>query len=250
LKFSKKKIALITGGATRIGREISLSLAKNGWYTIIHYNSSESEAISILNQIKFDSSQNAEIIKANFEESSDVHKIIPYINQNYGIVDLLINNASYFSNDNILDVNADNLEKHLKVNLYGPLMLSQSFALQPGLIESNIINILDYCVLDIPTDNFLSYSLSKSALWTLTKRLAVELAPKIRVNAIAPGPTMPSKRQSQENFDKSFVSSPLNRGSTTEEICNTIEYIISTPSVTGQVIALDGGRHLSKEKYF
>jgi NAD(P)-dependent dehydrogenase (short-subunit alcohol dehydrogenase family) len=250
LKFSKKKIALITGGATRIGREISLNLAKNGWYTIIHYNSSESEAISTLDQIKNDFNQNTEIIKVNFEEISSVLKLIPYINQNYGTVNLLINNASYFSNDNIHDINADNLEKHLKVNLYGPLMLSQSFIEQPGLEDADIINILDYCVLDIPTHNFLSYSLSKSALWTLTKRLAVELAPKIRVNAIAPGPTIPSKRQSQENFNKSFVSSPLNRGSTAEEICNTIEYIISTPSITGQVIALDGGRHLSKEEYF
>ncbi|NQV21820.1 MAG: SDR family oxidoreductase, partial [Rhodospirillales bacterium] len=133
---------------------------------------------------------------------------------------------------------------HMEVNLHAPLLLAKALAAQNLASEGNVVNLLDQRVWKL-TPYFLSYTVSKTGLWTLTRTLAMALAPNIRVNAIGPGPTLPSPRQSDEQFEKQCASTLLQRGATTDDICRAVRFILETSSMTGQMIALDGGQHLA-----
>ncbi|MFN7038517.1 MAG: SDR family oxidoreductase [Alphaproteobacteria bacterium] len=242
------KIALITGSAIRIGSEIANYLISNHWKVIIHYNKSKAQALKFISEIR-EQHTYAEIYakKADFNNENEIRELIQSINNEIGQIDLLINNAAVFENDNIDNFKPSNLNKHMNVNLLAPIILIQEFKNQYTGNEGNIINMLDYCVEKLP-DKFFSYTISKSALWTVTKMLAPLIAPNIRINAIGPGPVL-TLRQSPENFHKACMNTPLKKGSTIDEICNTIGYILKTPSLTGQHIMLDSGRHLSNYEY-
>ena len=172
-------------------------------------------------------------------------------------MNLLINNASIFEYDNIKTATLESWNRHQKSNLQAPFFLTQKFAeqapepekLENGQLESRscIINIIDQRVQNLTTD-FTTYTLAKSALWTLTRISAKALAPKIRVNAIGPGPTLKAEFQSVSNYKKQRLSTPLQRGSSTYEICATIKYFVDTPSVSGQLICVDGGQNLQQIK--
>lgn len=237
------KTVLITGAAKRIGRSIATSLAEDGWNIAIHYNNSEKEALDLKNEIeKF--GRKAAIIKADLADPEQLKKIIPAANEKLGKLACLINNASIFKNDNISNLSEELWNEHMDVNLKAPLLLSQAFATQlPKNTEGNIINIIDYMVWSLPK-NFLSYSISKSALLSLTQMLAIQLAPNIRVNGIGPGNCLPNEFETQEHFDKAISLTPLGKAGDLQEICKTLKYIISSHSMTGQMIALDGGKHL------
>lgn len=164
-------------------------------------------------------------------------------------LDILVNNASLFEDDDIHTVSADSWTSHMQVNLRSPLALSQQFAKAlawqgAGGQQGNIINLIDQRVLRL-TPEFLSYTVSKSALWSLTQTLARALAPEIRVNAIAPGPTLASKHQDPESFQAEIRAVPLQRGPEITEIANAAVFILASPSMTGQLITLDGGQHLA-----
>jgi NAD(P)-dependent dehydrogenase (short-subunit alcohol dehydrogenase family) len=157
----------------------------------------------------------------------------------------LINNASVFESDDAMTADNDSWDKHLEVNLHAPFLLSQALAKSlDGIVAGNIINIIDQRVLKL-NPQYLSYTLSKSGLWTLTRTLAQSLAPTIRVNAIGPGPTLASIHQNDDDFQRETTSVLLGRGPDPKEIASTIAYILDTPSLTGQIIALDGGQHLA-----
>src|SRR5690606_17659052 len=157
----------------------------------------------------------------------------------------LVNNASLFEMDTIETVSRDSWDAHIEINLRAPLVLSQAFARQlPDGAQGNIINLLDQRVWKL-TPYFLSYTVSKMGLWTLTRTLAMAFAPRIRVNGIGPGPTLPSARQTPEQFEELCRAVPLGRGTTPEEICEAVLFLLSAPAVTGQMIALDGGEHLA-----
>ena len=162
----------------------------------------------------------------------------------FGPIDVLVNNASLFERDEIDTVTRESWTRHMEVNLRAPFVLSQGFAAAlPEGIEGNIVNLLDQRVLNL-TPHFMSYTLSKSGLWTLTRSLALSLAPRIRVNGIAPGPVLPSARQSAEAFSKQARATPLKRAVAPEEIADSVLFVLRTPSLTGQLIALDSGQHL------
>ena len=237
------KIALVTGASQRIGKSIALGLSNDGWSVAIHYNKSKSDAIKVRDEIKKNQSSN--IYYADLSKNKDCIKLINEVNSSMGEISCLVNNASIFERDEIGDLNSDLWDQHMEINLKSPVFLSQLFASK--LINSekgNIINIIDQRVLNL-TPHFISYSVSKSGLWSITQILAQALAPKIRVNAIGPGPILPSSRQTEEDFKKQCESTPLGIGSTPEEIYRTIKYILQAEGMTGQMIALDGGAHLN-----
>ena len=237
------KNTIITGGAVRIGANIAKKLVSNGHRVIIHYNKSKKEAqllLKELNQKKI----NAFIIKADLSKETEIKNLFSSSKEKLGNIDCVINNASFFKYDNIKSVSSKSWDDHLRPNLRAPLILAKE--LKNNLRSrstANIINIIDQRVLNL-TPHFLSYTISKSALWTMTKTLAMDLAPKIRVNAIGPGPTIKSQFQSEKQFKEQCKKMPLKRGASPDEISDTILYILKTPSLTGQMIVLDGGQHL------
>lgn len=238
------KTALITGAATRIGRAIATRLGSEGWNIAVHYFRSKAAAESLVDEIRNYGSQ-AIPVKADLGELDQVKNILPVVHDGLGKVDCLINNAAVFERDELKTLDISSWEAHLSVNLTAPLFLIQAMARElGGAAEGNVINIVDQRVWNL-TPHFVSYTLSKSGLWTMTQTLALALAPRIRVNAIGPGPTLPSKRQSDANFKEQWKSLPLERPVSVDEIGQAVLYILGARSMTGQMIALDGGQHMS-----
>lgn len=238
------RVALVTGAAHRIGRAISRDLAKAGWAVAVHYRDSKDAAIAAAAEIE-GSGGRAQAIHADLALSADAEQLIPQVANALGPVSCLINNASVFERDALGNATPESWDAHLDTNLRAPMLLMQAMASGlPDGVEGNIINILDQRVWNL-TPHFMSYTVSKAGLWTLTQTAALALAPRIRVNGIGPGPVLPSTRQTKADFEKQVVALPLARGPGVEEICTTVRFILSAKSMTGQMIALDGGQHLS-----
>jgi NAD(P)-dependent dehydrogenase (short-subunit alcohol dehydrogenase family) len=238
-----KKTALITGAAKRIGKEIALSLAKDGWDIAIHYNSSEQEANEVANDVMA-LGQRACLVQADLSNKDDIENVIPKACEELGRIGCLINNASIFKDDSIQDVTWKSWDSHLTTNLSAPVFLMQAFVKQLG--EGNkgaIINMLDQRVLNL-TPRFMSYTVSRMGLWTLTQTLAQSLAPDVRVNGIALGPVVKAFGQSQEHFDARLKSSPLGISVPTDEICDSVKLILNSSAMTGNLLVLDSGMHL------
>ena len=177
-------------------------------------------------------------------KESETQKLIGAATEALGPVTCLVNNASLFERDEALTVTRESWDAHLEINLRAPFVLMQEFARRlPAEASGTIVNIVDERVWNL-TPHFVSYTLSKAGLWTLTQAMAMALAPRIRVNAIGPGPTLPSPRQSAEQFARQQAGVPLQRGATPEEIAAAVRFILASGALTGQMIALDGGQHL------
>jgi NAD(P)-dependent dehydrogenase (short-subunit alcohol dehydrogenase family) len=236
-------VALITGAAKRIGRAMALDLATHGWDIAVHFHSSTDEARSLVSEIAA-TGRRAVALGADLSREEQVTTLVPDAAKALGPLSLLINNASAFEMDRIDSATRESWDRHIETGLRAPLVLSQAFARQlPAGRAGNIVNMLDQRVWK-PTPYFLSYTVAKVGLWTLTQTLAQSLAPDIRVNGIGPGPALPSARQSDEQFRRQCDAMPLRRGTTPEEICDALRFILSAPAMTGQMIALDGGEHL------
>lgn len=239
---------LVTGGSQRIGAAICQNFAKKGWKIAIHYHSSQEKA-EILAQDCRNLGTEALTFSANLADPVQAVTLIHKASQELGPLCCLVNNAAHFINDNLENLTIESWQAHFAVNTEAPLLLSQAFYRQlPEGIKGNIINILDYAIFNLP-DRFLSYTVSKASLWTLTQMLARGLAPFIRVNAIAPGPTLKHPRQSEERFAESYLQAPLERPTNPEEICQAIDFLLHSPSMTGQCLILDGGKHLMHAPY-
>ena len=239
-------VALVTGAARRIGRAIALDLGARGWAVAVHYHSSAADAHAVVREV-VESGGRAEALQADLRDEAGTRALVSGAAKALGPVDVLINNASVFENDTVRSATRESWDAHLETNLRAPFVLAQQFASQDrftaGDAHGNIVNILDERVWK-PTPYFASYTVSKSALWTLTRTLALALAPTIRVNGIGPGPVLPSPRQTEEQFARQVAALPLKRGPALAEICDAVRFILGTPSMTGQMIALDGGQHL------
>jgi len=239
----KPGAALVTGAARRIGRAIALDLAAAGWDVAVHYRSSRAEAESLVREIE-GMGRRAIALGADLAREQEVEGILPVAAKALGPIALLVNNASLFEMDKAETATRASWDAHIETNLRAPLVLSQAFARQlPEGVEGNIVNMLDQRVWKL-TPYFLSYTVAKMGLWTLTRTLALAYAPAIRVNGIGPGPTLPSPRQTPEQFAQQCAAMPLRRGTTPAEICAALRFIIAAPAMTGQMIALDGGEHL------
>lgn len=239
----QQPVALVTGAAKRIGRAIALDLAAHGWAIGVHYNSSPQEAEETVAAIAAASGR-AMPVCADLADPVAAGRMIAETAERLGPVTLLVNNASLFDYDDIVSMSVDSWQRHMDVNLRAPLFLAQAFAaVLPENARGVIVNLVDQRVRKL-NPQFLSYTLSKAALWTATQTLAQALAPRIRVNALAPGPTLRNARQSQTDFARQNAATPLGRGAEPEEIAAAVRFILDAPSLTGQMIALDGGQHL------
>ena len=236
--------ALVTGGARRIGRAIALTLAAHGWDVAVHYGTSRDDAETLAAEIRR-RDRRAAALAADLTREAEVATLVPRAVEAVGPLALLVNNASAFERDDVLNVTRASWDRHLETNLRAPFVLMQEFARQlPVGAEGSVVNILDERVWNL-TPYFTSYTVSKAGLWTLTQTMALALAPRIRVNGIGPGPTLPSPRQSDEQFRQQVDLLPLRRGTTPDEIARTVMFILESPAMTGQMIALDGGQHLN-----
>jgi NAD(P)-dependent dehydrogenase (short-subunit alcohol dehydrogenase family) len=234
---------LVTGAGRRIGRAIARALARAGYAVALHARASRAEAEAVAGEIAAGGGR-ATVVLADLTDHEALRGLVAAAAA-FGPLTLLVNNAGAFEPDDIETLARERLERTFAVNLAAPLFLAQAFAAQaPGGADASIVNILDQRVFR-PTPRFLSYTLSKSALHTATTTLAQALAPKLRVNAVAPGPTLPSPRQAPEDFAAQAAAVPLGRGPTPEDIAAAVLYLAQAQSVTGVTIAVDGGQHLS-----
>ena len=237
------KAALVTGGARRIGRALVLALAGNGFAVAIHHHRSHKEAEALTAEI-VQAGGKAVALMADLADEGAVAELLPRAAAVLGPIGCLVNNASIFENDTVTTTSRDSWDRHLAINLRAPFVLMQSFARHlPAEAGGLIVNLLDERVWNL-TPFFVSYTLSKAGLWTLTQTMALALAPRIRVNGIGPGPTMPSPRQTSRQFLDRCRKMPLRRGTSPDEIAAALRFILAAPAMTGQMIALDGGEHL------
>jgi NAD(P)-dependent dehydrogenase (short-subunit alcohol dehydrogenase family) len=243
---SPPKNALVTGAGVRIGASIARDLARNGWSVALHCRKSRTEADALAAEIRAEGGQ-ATVVVGDLVESQVIYRIVREANSTLGVIDLLVNSAAIFEEDKIGALDPELFDRQLRVNLTAPCLLADAFINQlPESHSGNIINIIDQRVLKL-TPQFFSYTLAKSALWTATQTLAQALAPRVRVNAIGPGPTALSSRQSADDFALQAAAVPLGFGPRLEEFGRTIRFLVETPSITGQLICLDGGQHLAWE---
>jgi NAD(P)-dependent dehydrogenase (short-subunit alcohol dehydrogenase family) len=235
---------LVTGAGRRLGRVIALDLARHGWAVGVHYRASAAEASQLVRDIER-SGGKAAAFAADLAQMRALAPLIETCARALGPVTCLINNAACFAWDTIATVDAEAWQAHLEVNLRAPVFLSQAFARSlPQGLEGNVINLIDQKVLRLDPNHF-SYTIAKSALWTATQTMAQALAPRIRVNAIAPGPVLRSQGQSQTDFERECRATPLQRPVGAEDVTAAIRFLLETKSITGQMIALDGGQHLA-----
>ncbi|MEQ8193437.1 MAG: SDR family oxidoreductase [Rhodospirillales bacterium] len=240
---SPARSALITGTGQRIGRAIALALAAEGWSVAAHYKASGEETESLVAEIRRQGGR-AEAVKADLCDEGALAGLFGKARAAVGDIRCLINNAAVFEKDTIATADRASWDHHMQVNLRAPLVLTQDFARSlPDGVSGNVINIIDQRVWNL-TPDFVTYTLSKTALWTLTQTAAMALAPRIRVNAIGPGPTLPSIHQTDEQFRRQCEALPLERGAAPEEIAAAVCFLLDASSVTGQMIAVDGGQHL------
>jgi NAD(P)-dependent dehydrogenase (short-subunit alcohol dehydrogenase family) len=239
----RQRAALVTGGARRIGRAIALALAESGYSVVVHANKSRAPAEELCADIT-DRGGKAAVVLADLSHQDDVRRLMPAAAA-FGALTLLVNNASEFEADEIGALDRTRFDRAFAINPRAPLFLAEAFAKQAlESADASIVNLLDQRVLK-PTPLFVSYSLSKSALYGATTILAQALAPKVRVNAVAPGPVLPSPRQTAGDFAKQAAAMPLGHGPTPEEIAQAVLYLAQARSVTGQTISVDGGQHLA-----
>ena len=234
---------IITGAATRIGAAIAKKLSGPKIEIVIHYNKSKSKAERLKKEL-IKGGTVVYLIKADLGKEKEVQKLIKLSKSKLKYFDCLINNASLFENDKLENFTVKSWDIHLNANLKAPALLSKGFANNIKGKNNNIINIIDQRVFKL-TPYFFSYTLSKTGLYTLTKTSAMSLAPNIRVNGIAPGPTIKNKRQSEKHFKKQYLATPLRRKVDVEQICNAVDFFIKNRSITGQVLAVDSGQSLN-----
>lgn len=236
-------VALVTGAADRLGAAMSRALASAGYATIIHYRTSNEDAETLATEITKTGGR-AAIVQADLTQRTDRQGLIAKASEPFGPLNVLVNSASIYLPDSISTLDEELWDQHFAVHTEAPLFLSRDFAAQlPAGQRGNIVNMIDERVWR-PSPAYTSYTLSKVALWSATQTMAQELAPRIRVNAIGPGPTLPHAGQSEDAFQQSVDALPLQHGASPEEIGEALLFLLKTPSMTGQMLALDGGEHL------
>lgn len=233
--------ALVTGGALRIGRAIVLALARAGYAVAIHTRKSLAEAEALRDDIARKGGR-AGVVPADLADHDAVMGLVPAAAAAVGPLTLLVNNASAFEPDQVGRLDRERLDRHFAVNLRAPVFLAEAFAAQAPA-GGSIVNVLDQRVYR-PNPRFFSYGLAKSALYIATTMLAQGLAPNLRVNAVAPGPTLPNVWHGDEAFARRSAAMPLGHGPTPEEVADAVLFLAQAGNITGETIAVDGGQHI------
>lgn len=235
--------ALVTGGGRRIGRAICLELARAGFDVVIHYRSSGAEAGTVADEVR-GLGRRAGTVAADLSNEAEVRGLVGDAAAAIGgPLAVLVNNASVFEDDRVGSLSRTTWDAHIETNLRAPIVLAEAFAAQAPN-GSAIVNLLDQRVLK-PDPRFVSYALSRNGLWWATRTLAQALAPRIRVNGVGPGPTLPSTHQTAEEFEAEARGTPLARAGSPEAVAAAVRWLVDAELVTGQMIAVDGGQHLA-----
>jgi NAD(P)-dependent dehydrogenase (short-subunit alcohol dehydrogenase family) len=234
---------IITGGATRMGAAIAKKLSGANKEILIHYNKSKFKAERLKKELEKNGTK-IYLAKGDLSKEADLKKIVKFAKSKLKYFDCLVNNASLFENDKLENFTTESWGKHLRTNLRAPALLSKEFSKNIKGKNNNIINIIDQRVFKL-TPYFFSYTISKTGLYTLTKTSAMSLAPNIRVNGIAPGPTIKNQRQTEKHFKKQYLATPLKRQVDVDQICYAVDFFIKNRSITGQVLAIDSGQNLN-----
>lgn len=241
--MSARGAALVTGAGRRIGRALALEAARAGYDVAIHHRASADEAEETAADVRA-LGRRAALVRAELANEAETSGLIAQASDALGPVTLLVNSASAFEDDRVGSLSRQTWDLHLETNLRAPLVLAEAFAAAlPADRAGLVVNIIDQRVWR-PNPQFFSYSLSKAGLWWATQTLAQALAPRIRVNAIGPGPVLPSIHQAPGEFEAEAAGVLLQRRATPDEIAAALRYLIDATSVTGQMIAVDGGQHL------
>ncbi len=240
----KPTSALITGSAIRLGKHIAFALAEQGINIAVHYNSSRDEAEQTASELKFLGVKVA-LIQANLSDPvAASRELFQQANKQLGPVDLLINSAAIFNASHLHDLTEENFDSHLAINLKAPTFLSQEFQRQlPPQLHGHIINLLDWRARR-SDPNYLAYSLSKAALWSMTEILALDLAPKIRVNALSLGPMLAPEPKPADYEQRIRENVPLQTPGSPEDVTKAILFLINSPYITGTILPITGGEHL------
>ena len=236
---------LVTGGAKRIGREICLALFKEEFSIAVHYNTSEYEAITLVEEIKSLGGQ-ASSLKCDLNDSNSVKKLVPKAKEELGEVVGIVNNASLFSYDRLENLSDEVWGKHMRINALAPLLLIDSLHVSSNS-RSWVVNILDFKV-ESPNADYLSYTASRFALYGISSALAIDLAPNVRVNSVAPGHVLTSHVLDQESLNKVQSDSPLGFGPSAIDIANAVTFLATSSSITGQTIFVDSGERFRQMK--
>jgi NAD(P)-dependent dehydrogenase (short-subunit alcohol dehydrogenase family) len=237
------RAALVTGGAKRLGRATALALGEAGFAVAVHCHASRDAAEATAAEIRA-LGVAACVVQADLGDETAVSGLVAQAQAALGPLGVLVNNASRFERDEWDDASRDSWDRHIEANLRAPFVLIQAFARAlPAAAAGMVLNMLDERVWSL-TPHFVSYTVSKAGLWALTQTMALALAPRIRVNGIGPGPALPSPRQTQAQFDRQAASVPLARPTSPGEVARAILALLALPSVTGQMLALDGGQHM------
>ncbi|SFS51913.1 SDR family oxidoreductase [Brevundimonas viscosa] len=239
---ARRGAALVTGGGKRIGRAICLELARAGFDLAIHYRSSAGAAEAVAEEARA-LGRRAATVRADLAVEAETRALIPAAVEAMGPVAVLVNNASVFEDDRVGALERTTWDAHIETNLRAPVVLAEAFAAQAP--EGGcIVNLLDQRVLK-PDPRFFSYALSRNGLWWATRTLAQALAPRIRVNGVGPGPTLPSIHQSEAEFAAEAAATLLGRPGSPGAVAAAVRWLVDAELVTGQMIAVDGGQHLA-----
>ena len=238
-----KGAVLVTGAAQRLGAAMAWVMAEDGFDVAIHCRGSLADAEALARRIEA-LGRRAAVVVADLERESEVERVVEEACVALGPLAILVNNASTFVLDRLATADRTSWDRHLETNLRAPVVLSQRFVAQLGPAGRGlIVNLLDQRIGNL-TPNFLSYSIAKAGLWAATQVLARELAPRVRVNGISPGPVLPAPGTAQARFDELVRATPLGIATTPKEIANALRFIVASPTMTGQVITLDSGQQL------
>ena len=245
--------ALVTGAGARLGRAMAVRLAERGHDVAVHYNSSRTDAEEVVQEIER-MGRRAVALPADLLDEAQVTALLPQAAEALGgPITVLVNNASIFEYDNIRTATRENWDRHMGSNLRAPFLLIQALAAQvpepltdeggEPVAQALVVNMVDQRVRKL-TPEFMTYTLAKAGLWALTQTVAQALAPRVRVNAIGPGPTIRGHRQSESHFARQRAATVLNRGSDPDDILRALDYLLGAKAVTGELLCVDGGQHL------
>ncbi len=242
--MSAARAVLITGAGVRVGRALAIALGQDGWAVGVHFNRSKAPAEETVEAI-VKAGGRAATVQGDLSEAGALDALVPAAADALDApLTALINNASTFEDDHVEDFTRQSWDHHMDANLYAPVRLVQRFAAQlPDGARGAVVNVIDQRVKK-PTPTFFTYAISKAALAWATTTMAQALAPRVRVNAVGPGPTLRNVRQSEEDWDKQRAATLLGAGSPPEEIVRAVRYLLEADAVTGQMLAVDGGQHL------
>jgi NAD(P)-dependent dehydrogenase (short-subunit alcohol dehydrogenase family) len=240
--MSSRPVALVTGAAKRIGREIALELAAHGWNVAVHFRASQADAFATVDRAR-ECGVSAEAFAADLGDEDACSALVPRVRQAFGRIDAVVNNASLFEYDDVASFSVAAMERHFRANTAPAILLARALREAGG---GTVVNLLDQKLWN-PNPDYLSYSLSKAALQAATTMLAQALAPYVRVCGVAPGVTLLSGEMSDDEFRQSHRLTPLQRSSTPQDVARSVRFLLESPAITGTTLLVDGGQHLQPQ---